>query len=179
MALMTQCIAFLPGPELGDELKSGVMKLYETHLPVANTTVSERFYRDVLGLPLAHRDPSRDLVFLWADLRERGMLGLWGPGTAYGRVKGGFAPCHLAFAVTLDQLQRAGERLAALGIETQGFGGDPTRDPGVIGWMPSAQLYFQDPDGHLLEFISLLPEPPLADFMGTYSAWNTLNRFPR
>jgi lactoylglutathione lyase len=42
----------------------------------------------------------------------------------------------------------------------------------VIGWMPSAQLYFEDPDGHLLEFISLLDDQPEPHFIGSFSEWN-------
>ena len=152
------------------------MHLYETHLPVADTTVSARFYREVIGLPHAHRDTMRDIVFIWAGEREQGMLGLWGPSTGYGRVDGALAPCHLAFAVRFEQLRVAIRKLAALGIETRGFGGNQTREPSVIGWMPAAQIYFRDPDGHSLEFISLLPEPPIPDFNGTYAEWQTLVR---
>lgn len=154
------------------------MHLYETHLPVADTTVSARFYREVIGLPHAHRDPTRDIVFLWADEKQKGMLGLWGASTGYGRLNGVIAPCHVAFAVTLDQLQRAIEKLNQRGIETRGFGGNLTHEPSVIGWMPSAQIYFRDPDGHSLEFISVLPEPPIADFVGTYANWKAMSRSP-
>ena len=52
------------------------------------------------------------------------------------------------------------KRLNQQGIETFGFGGDKSEEPSVIGWMPSAQIYFRDPDGHMLEFISILPEKP-------------------
>jgi lactoylglutathione lyase len=41
----------------------------------------------------------------------------------------------------------------------------------VIGWMPSAQIYFRDPDGHSLEFISILPEEPEPGFIGSYAKW--------
>ena len=147
------------------------MHLYETHLPVADTNVSEMFYRVVIGLPFAHRDPTRDIVFLWADEKQKGMIGLWGASTAYGRLNGVIVPCHLALAVSLEQLQCAIRKLNELGIETRGFGGNLTREPSVIGWMPSAQIYFRDPDGHALEFISVLPDPPIMDFVGTYSEW--------
>lgn len=150
------------------------MHLYETHLPVADTRFSEMFYREVTGLPLAHRDPTRDIVFLWADAKQKGMIGLWGASTGYGRLNGVIAPCHLAFAVTLDQLQSAIEKLNERGIETRGFGGNLTREPSVIGWMPSAQFYFRDPDGHAMEFSGLLADRPSADFVGTYAEWKEL-----
>ena len=47
------------------------MHLYEAHLPVRDTVAAEKFYRGVVGLTFAYRDPGRDIVFLWADARER------------------------------------------------------------------------------------------------------------
>jgi lactoylglutathione lyase len=148
------------------------MQLYETHIPVADTRISEAFYRDVVGLPLAHREPKRDIVFLWTDEKLRGMLGLWGAATGFGRVNGEPVKSHFAFAVSLDGLHAAVTRLAACGIETTQFGGEVSREPSVIGWMPSAQIYFSDPDGHSLEFIALLPDAPDPAFVGPLSAWN-------
>jgi lactoylglutathione lyase len=142
--------------------------LYETHLPVTSTEDSRAFYVDVVGLDFASRAPTRDIVFLWIGTNRRSMLGLWGPGTTYGS---DFHKCHLAIAMSLSQLLAAGQRLEGLGVTCQNFLGDRTTEPSVIGWMPSAQLYFSDPDGHSLEFIALLDDPPDADFVGSLSAW--------
>jgi len=30
----------------------------------------------------------------------------------------------------------------------------------VLAWMPAASVYFHDPDGNLLEFLSMLPDEP-------------------
>lgn len=147
------------------------MHLYETHIPVADTRVSEAFYREVVGLPFAHRESKRDIVFLWAGEKPRGMLGLWGPVSGFGRVGGEQVKSHFAFAVSLDELDAAIARLAARGIETTQFGGTTSREPSVIGWMPSAQIYFRDPDGHSLEFIALLPDAPDPSFVGPLSEW--------
>ena len=152
------------------------MHLYETHLPVSQTRISEVFYREVIGLPFAYRDPTRDIVFLWADEKKKSMIGLWGASTGYGRQNGIFTPCHLAFSVLFEQLQHAIRKLNELGIETHGFAGYASSEPSVIGWMPSAQIYFRDPDGHSLEFIALLPEPPNTGFIGSYSEWVKLNQ---
>ena len=102
------------------------------------------------------------------------MIGLWGPNTAYGRDDGIARKCHVAFALSFDQLLVAIKRLNERGIETLGFGGHKTHEPTVIGWMPSAQIYFRDPDGHMLEFISVLPDPPDPAFTGVYSDWKKL-----
>ena len=145
-----------------------VLHLYETHLPVTDTEISKRFYVDTVGLEFAYRDPTRDIVFLWIGANKRSMLGLWGPGTSYGR---DLHKCHVAFAVSLPDLLAAGKRLNSLSIQTQNFAGEETTEPSVIGWMPSAQLYFRDPDGHSLEFIALLDETLDPSFIGPLSAW--------
>ncbi|HVI81442.1 MAG TPA: VOC family protein [Chthoniobacterales bacterium] len=147
------------------------MHLYETHLPVANTETAKEFYTTIVGLPFAYRDPTRDIVFLWAVSREQGMVGLWGPGTAYGPANNSQFKHHLAFAVTLPELFRINENLRNNGVETVGFWGGKASEPSVIGWMPSAQIYFRDPDGHTVEFISILPEPANLGFIGSYSQW--------
>lgn len=139
------------------------MNLYEAHLPVADTDAARRFYVEIVGLRFAHRDLTRDIVFLWAGADRQSMLGLWGPSTTLGRE---FHKCHIAFAVSLRQLLAAGEQLNASDIQTQNFAGEKTIEPSVIGWMPSAQLYFHDRDGHSLEFIALLDESPEPSFVG-------------
>ena len=144
------------------------MHLYEAHLPVADTEAAQRFYVEIVGLQFAHRDLTRDAVFLWAGADRRSMLGLWGPNTALGRE---FHKCHIAFNVPLAELLAAGEPLNAAGIQTENFAGEKTTEPSVIGWMPSAQLYFHDRDGHSLEFIALLDESPLPEFVGALSEW--------
>src|SRR4030095_15730410 len=143
------------------------MHLYETHVPVKSTEVSQRFYVDVVGLEFAYRDPGRDVVFLWIGTGRRSMLGLWGQTTSRGR-----RPhlCHFAIALSLPDLLLIGKRLNDLGVSTRNFMDEETTEPSVIGWMPSAQLYFRDPDGHSLEFIALLNDAPDPKFFGPLSA---------
>ena len=144
------------------------MHLYEAHLPVSDTEAAQRFYVEIVGLQFAHRDLTRDIVFLWAGADRRSMIGLWGPSTELGRE---FHKFHIAFNVSLGELFTAGERLNTAGIPTQNFAGEKTTEPSVIGWMPSAQLYFSDRDGHSLEFIALLDESPEPEFVGSLSEW--------
>jgi lactoylglutathione lyase len=143
------------------------MILFETHVPVADTAASKEFYVNVVGLEFAYRDPTRDIVFLWIGPEKRSMLGLWGPNTHYGT----YHKRHFALTLSLPDLLAVGERLRRLGIPTRNFIGEQTIKPSVIGWMPSAQIYFSDSDGHALEYITVLDEPPDADFIGAYSAW--------
>jgi lactoylglutathione lyase len=163
---------------LRGNVRSASMHLYETHIPVADTKIAESFYCEIVGLGFAYRDPTRDIVFLWADTKEKAMIGLWGPNTVYGKQDGIAQKRHLAFAVSLDQLIAAIEKLNQNGIDTFGFGGNKTDEPTVIGWMPSAQIYFRDPDGHMLEFITILPDPPNPNFNGPHSEWKKLTTRP-
>jgi lactoylglutathione lyase len=144
------------------------MHLYETHLPVPDPEVAQKFYVEIVGLKFAHRDLTRDIVFLWAGDDRRSMLGLWGSTTIYGR---DFHKCHVAFHVSMTELLAVGKRLNSANIRTQNFAGEDTTEPSVIGWMPSAQLYFTDPNGHSLEFITLLDEASEPDFVGSLSQW--------
>jgi lactoylglutathione lyase len=145
-----------------------IMHLYETHLPVKSTQASKKFYVEIVGLEFAYRDPVRDIVFLWIGTKRRSMLGLWGPTTARG---GDVRSCHFAIAVPLPELLLVGKRLNDLGVSTRDFMDEETTEPSVIGWMPSAQLYFRDPEGHSVEFISLLDDAPDASFIGPLTLW--------
>ena len=144
------------------------MKLYETHLAVRNTEISKVFYTEIVQLSFAYRDPKRDIVFLWIGENRASMLGLWGPDTTYGSQ---FHRSHLAIDISLPELLSAGDRLNRLNVRTYNFATTETTEPSVIGWMPSAQLYFRDPDGHMIEFITLLDENPDSEFIGSLSEW--------
>lgn len=146
------------------------MRLYETHLPVRNTEESVRFYCGIVGLEFGYRDPQRDILFLFIGEKKQSMLGLWGPTTALGAQH---HPHHFAISVPLEELLHIGSRLTGQAIETYDFEGHRTTEPSVIGWMPSAQLYFDDPDGHSVEFIALLDDEPDATFIGSLSAWKS------
>lgn len=147
------------------------MHLYEVHLPVSDLQRSIAFYRDVMGFELAFEQPERQVAFMWIGKPEQSMLGLWGPDSLYGWQNGQRFRTHFAVAVPLDELLQKPAALQAKGIETFGFGGNSADEPSVIGWMPSAQLYFRDPDNHSLEYITMLDETPEPDFHGSWSEW--------
>lgn len=129
--------------------------LYEAHLTVRDLDRSVAFYRDVLGLPLAHIVKDRNVAFFWVPAPETAMLGLWGVGSAPMGMK-----LHIAFNVALEDVERSVERLKAAGLTPTKNGEEPIDEPVVLSWMPAASVYFDDPDGHSLEFISMLPEEP-------------------
>lgn len=152
------------------------MPLYETHLPVSDLAASVAFYRDVLGLIPAFSLPERGLEFLYVDEPQTGMIGLWAPGSDWGWRPGESHRCHYALSVSLEALFAHIPRLNSLGIETISFGGHAATEPSVIGWMPSAQIYFKDPDGHTGEYIAILDDKPDPSFFGMWSEWQSKSR---
>jgi lactoylglutathione lyase len=135
-----------------------VRGLFETHLLVADLDRSTRFYRDVVGLPVALEVPERGAAFLWIGEPGQAMLGLWSLGSApMGMV------LHIAFDMTLGDVLAAPSRLREQGLEPLSFFAEPADEPSVIGWMPAAAVYFRDPDGHMLEYLAMLDEPPRPD----------------
>ena len=46
----------------------------------------------------------------------------------------------------------------------------------VIAWMPAASLYLRDPDGNMLEFLSMLPNSPQPELgIVGWSRWNQIH----
>jgi lactoylglutathione lyase len=133
----------------------GVDRLFEAHLPVADLDASVVFYRDLVGLELAHVVPARQAAFFWVGPRGNGMLGLWAAGSSPHKTT-----MHIAFATALEHVIAAPRTLLSAGIAALDFNGKPTHEPVVLAWMPAAAVYFRDPDGHLLEYIAMLAEEP-------------------
>ena len=100
------------------------------------------------------------------------MLGLWSLGTAPLGLT-----LHLAFDVALDDLLDAPKRLKTQGIKPLSFFGLETTEPSVIGWMPAASVYFRDPDGHMLEYLTMLDKEPRPDLgIIPWSEWLDQNK---
>ena len=126
-----------------------------THLTVSDLARSVAFYRDIVGLSLALEAPERGAAFFWIGGTGEAMLGLWSLGSAP------LAFClHVAFKIPLADVLGACDRLRPLGITPLSFFAKETDEPSVIGWMPAVAVYFQDPDGHLLEYLAMLHEEP-------------------
>ncbi len=65
--------------------------------------------------------------------------------------------------------------LRAAGLTPRSGDGTPVEEPVVLGWMPAASVYFDDPDGHSLEFIAMLPDTPRPELnMIPLSQWRSL-----
>jgi lactoylglutathione lyase len=132
-----------------------IRDLFEAHLSVSDLQRSMAFFGDVLGLELAQLFLERKVAFYWVGGRGGSMLGLWEAGTGPQRLS-----LHVAFRVDIADLLKAPERLRAANVTPLDFAGNPTQEPVVFAWMPAASLFFHDPDGNLLEFLSMLPDAP-------------------
>jgi lactoylglutathione lyase len=140
--------------------------LFETHLHVADLDKAMRFYGEVLGLELGLKETERRAAFYWVGKDRNTMLGLWErPPWAAGQGGNGMGgnkilPQHLAFAVELEDLTATIDRAKQRGLELRDFFDCVTGEPSVFAWIPAASIYFNDPDGHLLEFIARLKGEP-------------------
>jgi lactoylglutathione lyase len=129
--------------------------LFETHLTVSDLDRSVAFWRDVVGLPLALEVPERGAAFLWIGGPGEAMLGLWSMGSAPMGLS-----LHIALTASLEDVLGACDALRAAGVAPLSFFGEEAAEPSVIGWMPAAAVYFRDPDGHLIEYLAMLDQPP-------------------
>jgi lactoylglutathione lyase len=145
--------------------------LFETHLTVSDLQQSITFYRDIVGLQLAFEVSERNAAFFWIgdNASRRSMLGLWSVGTAPIRLN-----LHVAFEVAaINDLLDAPKRLKDQGIMPLSFFGKESMEPSVIGWMPAAAIYFRDPDGHLMEYLTMLDDKERRPDLGivNWSEW--------
>lgn len=156
-------------------MRFNVRGIFEVHLSVNNRHRSVKFYQDVLNFELAADIPRRDITFLWMGAPGSRMLGLWGPECPDPPISRGKS--HFAMELTVEEVKQSLITLSAKGVSPLDFDGNPTSEPIVLAWMPAISVYFNDPDGHSLEFISMLEEPPKPDLgVVRLSEWERLPR---
>jgi lactoylglutathione lyase len=141
--------------------------IYETHLHVTNLERSVDFYKNVLGLQQCSDANTRRIVFFWVGKQKEYMLGLWE------KPKEEFVKMHFAFRCDKeDILNKSAEFLKSKYLKPYNFLKDGREIPLVFSWMPALAIYFDDPDGHVLEFIAILDGDPKPDLgIITYDEW--------
>jgi lactoylglutathione lyase len=152
--------------------------LFETHLQVTNLERSMEFYEKIVGLELGMKEQARRVAFYWIGGQGKSVLGLWeNPPWASGRNAGDrIIPQHFAFEIDLADLIHALFGIKQRGIELHNFFEQTTDVPSVFGWIPAASIYFNDLDGHLLEFIAKLPGKAKPEIgVVSLDEWNRLN----
>jgi lactoylglutathione lyase len=152
-----------------------IQRLFEAHIIVRDLRRSVAFYRDVLGLEVGIEQPERPAAFFWVGGRGKSMLGIFTLGSWPTQMM----QHHLSFQVKLEDLLAVPQRLRSAGITPKGRRtpsyprGEPTDEPIVFAWMPAASIIFDDPDGNLLEYIAMLPDPPRPELgIVRWSEWN-------
>jgi lactoylglutathione lyase len=149
--------------------------LFETHITVRDLERSIAFYRDVVGLELGIVQPERPAAFFWVGGRGRSMLGVFSLGSCPLTMQH-----HLAFQVRLEDVLAAPLKLRAAGISPLGGSREPINEPVVFAWGPAASVFFDDPDGNLLEYISMLPGQPQPELgLLSWSEWQRLHEYAR
>jgi catechol-2,3-dioxygenase len=141
--------------------------IYETHINVENLEASIEFYQNVLGLEKCGYNDERRIAFFWVGKPQEYMLGLWE------KPKSEIVKMHFAFRCDKeDILNNSISFLKERNLNPYNFLKDNNEIPMVFSWMPALAIYFDDPDGHCLEFISILegqPKPELGII--TFDEW--------
>jgi catechol 2,3-dioxygenase-like lactoylglutathione lyase family enzyme len=111
----------------------------ELVLEVVDLEAAERFYAEVLGLPVVERWPDREAV--WVMAGERTRIGLWRPQVGLAGGRGGVHvhyALHIAeqdFDAAVAELRRRGEEVVVISFsDTHG-----------------RAAYVDDPDGNVVE----------------------------
>jgi catechol-2,3-dioxygenase len=143
--------------------------IYETHINVENLEASIEFYQNVLGLEKFGYNDERRIAFFWVGKPQEYMLGLWE------KPKSEIVKMHFAFRCDKeDILNNSISFLKERNLKPYNFLKDNNETPMVFSWMPALAIYFDDPDGHCLEFISILegqPKPELGII--TFDEWES------
>jgi len=125
--------------------------LYETHLFVADLERSIDFYGNTLGLEQCYFEEQRRAAFFWIGEAKQSMVGLWE------KPKEEIDIRHFAFECEPEWvLNESVPYLKERNLAPYNFLNDGTEHPMIFAWVPAIAIYFDDPDGHVLEFIGLL-----------------------
>lgn len=137
------------------ELLILIKGIFETHINVSDYKKSAEFYEKLLNIIPLHEDAKRKSKFYWVGQPGQSMLGIREnyPSSLVQRQ-------HFAFKVDLEDISSAKDYLSTLGIETTNFFGESSEELLVFPFMPAVSIYFDDPDGHTIEFIAMLDDQP-------------------
>src|SRR5437764_13779856 len=108
-----------------------VQDLFEVHMTVADLDRAIAFYRDAVGLRLAHIESARHAAFFWIGAAGSAMLGLWKAVSAPQTVS-----LDTAFRVRLADVVAAPRALRESAIAPVDFHGLPTDLPMLVHWVP-------------------------------------------
>ncbi|NQY10718.1 MAG: VOC family protein [Flavobacteriales bacterium] len=141
--------------------------LFETHLFVEDLERSMDFYQNVMGLKRCNLNDKRRVAAFWIGKPKQSMLGLWE------MPKEKIDKRHFAFECDPEWvINESIPFLKSKNLEFRNFLNDGIERPMVFAWMPAVAIYFEDPDGHSLEFIGMLSgESRPEDGVVSYEDW--------
>lgn len=143
--------------------------LFETHLYVENLEHSIDFYGKTIGLKQCYYEEDRRAAFFWIGKEKQSMLGLWE------KPKEEIDIRHFAFECEPEWiLNESVNYLKSRNLKCRNFLRDGTERPMVFVWTPAISIYFDDPDGHSLEFIGILKgksKPEKEKLVVSYDEW--------
>lgn len=148
-------------------------RIFETHVNTRNLEKAIEFYQSKLELEAAYMIEERRVAFFY--LGEAGkkefMLGVWEV------PENEFHTSHFAFYLPYDEFMEIPAFLESKGIEIRGSFGLDASEPIVHSWMPAASIYFLDPDGNSLEYLTLVEGEPQPEFGAVHlSKWREINQ---
>jgi catechol 2,3-dioxygenase-like lactoylglutathione lyase family enzyme len=117
----------------------GVTGVSELVLEVVDLDAAERFYSEVLGLPVVERWHERAAV--WVMAGEGTRIGLWTPQVGLAGGRGGIH-VHFAMHISEDDYPAAVDRIRSSGVEVEEI---------VFGDERGRAAYIDDPDGNVVE----------------------------
>lgn len=138
-----------------------IRQIAEVALVVSDLERSEKFYTEVLGLPVFMRVPGKNVTVRLAN----GFIGLWTPGaweippsanSAPIRLEGG-SRSHIVFFIDLADANKALKNLQEHGVR---YFGPRVKEKGEV------HIDFEDPDGHMLEYWARASFEPIPDLPG-------------
>jgi len=124
-----------------------IERVLETSLYATDLEKAESFYTQILGLQLFAKEPGRHVFFRCGGQ----MLLIFNPSRTIQETEvaphGAHGPGHIAFAMSLENLDKWAAHLHAAGVEIE-------KD---VQWSKGGRsLYFRDPSGNCLELASPL-----------------------
>ncbi|HWI22495.1 MAG TPA: VOC family protein [Baekduia sp.] len=119
----------------------------ELALEVPDLEVAERFYTEVLGLPVVERWTDRHpspAHAVWLMAGDRTRIGLWEPMIGLGKAQGG-VHVHFVLHTPPESFDAAIERIESHGVDVFVW------DHSGYGYGRGMAAYFHDPAGHCIE----------------------------
>lgn len=136
-----------------DKSATRIKGLGEVSIRVSDLAVMQKFYEDVVGLEPLRRDPSfvffkiaegyggHSQILALFDAANRGFL----ENKSLGLTPETTTLHHIALNVALEDFDSEKMRLEKLGVKVNAT---------VHEWLHVRSIYFSDPEGNLLEFVT-------------------------